>query len=230
MEVKKNDKVNIEKTKGLYFNLGLLIVLSLSLIAFEWSGGPNGINEYYSGDGEVLDTEIIQRTTQDQEKPREKPKMPNIIEIFEIVDNDVLLNDSIVFPDDDTKIDEKIPFYKTIRIEDEPDFKEDDVFVVVEEMPKFKGGDKNTFARWVQSNVHYPQIPAENGVYGKVFVEFIVEPDGSISNINVTRNVDPDLDAEAVRAISNSPKWLAGKQQGTPVRVRFTITVNFQLQ
>ena len=227
MEVKKNNKVNIEKTKGIYFNLGLLIVLCISLIAFEWSSGTIGSNEYDLGDGEILVTEIIQRTTQDQDKPKEAPKMPDIIETFEIFDDDVLIDDTFNI-DDIFRIEEEIPF--KIIIEDEPDVKEDEVFVVVEDMPSFRGGDKNTFARWVQSNVHYPQIPAENGIQGKVFVEFIVEPDGSVSNAKVTRNVDPALDNEALRVITNSPEWVAGKQQGTPVRVRFTITVNFKLQ
>ena len=97
-------------------------------------------------------------------------------------------------------------------------------------MPTFLGGDKNTFARWVQKNVVYPQVPAQNGVSGKVFIGFIVEPDGSVSNVEVSRSVDPALDNEAVRVIRNSPEWVPGKQMGTPVRVRFTITVNFQLR
>lgn len=227
MEVKKNDKANIELTKGTYFNLGLLVALSVSLIAFEWSGSPMGSNEYDPGDGEILETEIIQRTTQDKDKAKEKPKMPDIIETFEIFDNDVYIDDTFNI-DDIFRMEEEIPI--RIIIEDEPDVKEDEVFVVVEEMPGFQGGDKNTFARWVQSNVIYPKVPAENGIQGKVFVEFIVEADGSVSNARVTRKVDPALDNEALRVINSSPEWVAGKQQGCPVRVRFTITVNFKLQ
>ncbi|MEE4115591.1 MAG: hypothetical protein V2I37_05455, partial [Marinilabiliaceae bacterium] len=167
MEVKKNDKFNIEKTKGIYFNLGLLVALSVSLIAFEWSGSPTGSNEYDLGGGEILESEIILRTIQEQDKPEKTPKMPQIIETFEIFDNDVFIDDTFNI-DDIFRIDEEIPF--RIIIEDEPLVKEDEVFVVVEEMPGFRGGDKNTFARWVQSNVIYPHVPAENGIQGKVFV------------------------------------------------------------
>lgn len=228
MEVKKNDKVNIERTKGTYFQLGLVIVLSLSLIAFEWASGPKGTNEYLLGDGDKLDTEIVPNTVLEEKPPEYKPPTPNFSEIIEILENDVYVETNIDI-DDLFRIDEDIPLNPYLYTE-EPVEEEDIPYIIVEDMPTFRGGDKNNFARWVQSNVRYPQIPAENGVQGKVFVEFVVEPDGTVSSVLVVRNVDPALDNEAVRVISNSPKWVAGKQRGMPVRVRFTITVNFQLQ
>jgi len=104
------------------------------------------------------------------------------------------------------------------------------VFIVVEKMPKFMGGDVNDFRNWVQNNVIYPEIAVENGIQGKVFVNFIVEPDGSVSNTSIMRGVDPSLDNEVVRAVESSPLWTPGKQRDETVRVRFSITVNFQLQ
>ncbi len=228
MEVKKNYKVNIEKTKGTYFQLGLVIALSLSLIAFEWSSVPGITNEIDISRGQILDDDIIPITDWEEEPSVVKPPLPNFSDIIKIFENGVDIETNIDI-DDMFSIDEEIPI-EIYAIEDEPEEEEQVPFVIVEEMPTFRGGDKNKFARWVQSNVHYPQIPAENGVQGKVFVEFVVEPDGSVSNVLVVRSVDPALDAEAVRVISNSPKWVAGKQLSVPVRVRFTITVNFQLQ
>ncbi len=220
MEVKKNDRVNIETTKGIYFQFGLVIVLSLSLIAFEWSSGPRGPNEFDMDNWQTLDPDIIPNTEWPDEQPEIKPEMPKITEIFEIIDNDITAEDPFKIIDDLFKIDEEIPINLYVPIE-ETEIEEDIPFVIVEDMPTFRGGDKNKFARWVQNNVHYSQVPAENGVQEKVFVEFVVEPDGTVSNVMVVRNVDPALDAEAVRVISNSPKWVAGKQLGAPVRVRF---------
>ncbi len=229
MEVKKNDRVNIEKTKGTYFQLGLVIVLSLSLIAFEWSSGPRGPNEFDTDKWQTLDTDVVPNTEWPDEQPKVQPETPKITEVFEIIDNGIIPENPLDIFSDIFRPDEEIPEYKYVPVEEQV-IEEDIPFIIVEDMPTFRGGDKNKFAKWVQSKVHYPQIPAENGVQGKVYVEFVVEPDGSVSNVLVVRSVDPALDNEAVRVIGNSPKWVAGKQLGVPVRVRFTITVNFQLQ
>ncbi|MDZ7738380.1 MAG: M56 family metallopeptidase [Bacteroidales bacterium] len=109
-------------------------------------------------------------------------------------------------------------------------YAEDEIFVVVEDMPTFQGGDVNKFREWVQSNVSYPVIAAENGIQGKVFVMFVVEPDGSVSTAEIMRGVDPSLDNEVISTVESSPPWSPGKQRGENVRVRFSITVNFQLQ
>lgn len=106
----------------------------------------------------------------------------------------------------------------------------DAVFVVVENMPTFRGGDVNKFREWVQRNVEYPEIAAENGIQGKVFIMFVVEPDGSVSTAEIMRGVDPSLDNEAIRVVESSPTWSPGKQNGKNVRVRFSMTVNFQLE
>lgn len=105
-----------------------------------------------------------------------------------------------------------------------------DVFVVVEQMPTFMGGDVNKFREWVQRNVKYPKIAAENGIQGKVFVTYVVNEDGSVSDIEILRGADPVLDNEAIRVVSTSPLWIPGKQGGKTVPVKFSITVNFRLQ
>ena len=103
------------------------------------------------------------------------------------------------------------------------------VFVVVEEMPTFRGGDVNNFREWVQERVTYPKELRENKVEGKVFVMFVIEPDGSVSNAQVMRGVHPLLDEEAVKVIKSSPLWKPGLQREVPVRVRFSITVEYLL-
>ena len=106
---------------------------------------------------------------------------------------------------------------------------ENKVFDVVEEQPSFPGGQGALMA-WLNDNIKYPVVAAENGIQGKVIVEFVVGKNGSISNVKVLRSVDPSLDKEAVRVVSNMPNWTPGKQNGASVNVRFTLPVTFRLQ
>ncbi|RPH33367.1 MAG: energy transducer TonB [Bacteroidales bacterium] len=114
--------------------------------------------------------------------------------------------------------------------EEVQEVKEEEVFLVVEEMPSFGSGDANEFRAWVAQNMKYPEVAAENGIQGRVFVQFVIEPDGRLSNVRVIRGVDPALDKEAVRVIESSPRWNAGKQRGKPVRVSYTFPITFVLQ
>ena len=102
-------------------------------------------------------------------------------------------------------------------------------FFVVEIMPSVKGGDINKFRDWVQRRTNYPQAAIEKKLKGKIFLTFIVEKDGTVTNVTVVKGVDPLLDNEAVKAIAESPKWSPGFQRGQPVRVRFQIPLDFQL-
>lgn len=106
---------------------------------------------------------------------------------------------------------------------------ENKVFDVVEEQPSFPGGQGALMA-WLRDNIKYPVVAAENGIQGKVIVQFVVGKNGSISNVKVLRSVDPSLDREAVRVVSSMPNWTPGKQNGTSVNVRYTLPVTFKLQ
>ena len=103
------------------------------------------------------------------------------------------------------------------------------VFEVVEQMPSFPGGYA-ALMQWLGSNMKYPTIAAENNVQGRVIVQFVVEKDGSITDVHVAKSVDPSLDKEASRVVKAMPKWIPGKQNSSPVRVRFTVPVTFKLQ
>ena len=110
-----------------------------------------------------------------------------------------------------------------------PKEEENKVFDVVEEQPSFPGG-QGALMQWLRDNIKYPVIAAENGIEGRVIVQFVVSKTGSISDVRVARGVDPSLDKEAVRVVSNMPKWTPGKQNGTTVNVRYTLPVTFKLQ
>ena len=103
------------------------------------------------------------------------------------------------------------------------------IFTVVEQMPMFPGGDP-ALMRYLSSNIHYPTVAAENGVQGRVVVGFVVERDGSITDVNVLRSVDPSLDREAMRVVKSMPRWQPGKQNGSAVRVKYQVPVSFRLQ
>ncbi|MBA4411192.1 MAG: energy transducer TonB [Bacteroidota bacterium] len=99
----------------------------------------------------------------------------------------------------------------------------------VDVMPTFKGGDINKFREWVQKKTKYPQIATANGIQGKVYITFVIEKDGSVSNVKVARGVDPLIDNEALKSVMSSPKWSPGMNKGKAVRVSYVITVNFEL-
>ena len=103
------------------------------------------------------------------------------------------------------------------------------IFTVVEQMPMFPGGDPALMG-YLRDNMHYPTVAAENGVQGRVVVGFVVERDGSITDVNVLRSVDPSLDREAMRVVKAMPKWTPGKQNGSAVRVKYQVPVTFRLQ
>ena len=106
---------------------------------------------------------------------------------------------------------------------------ENKVFDVVEQMPSFPGG-MGALMSWLSQNIKYPVIAAENGVQGRVIVQFVVEKDGSITDVKVAKSVDPSLDKEAARVVGSMPHWIPGKQNGSAVRVQYTVPVTFKLQ
>ncbi len=119
---------------------------------------------------------------------------------------------------------------KEEKVEEKP--KEDlsrKVFDVVEKMPSYPGGN-GALQKWLASNITYPAAAAENGVEGRVIVAFVVEPDGSVSDVRIARGVDPSLDREALSVVKRMPKWIPGMQNGSPVRVKFNVPVTFKLQ
>ena len=227
MELKKNDQANLEKRKGVFFQLGLVIALSLILIAFEWTSGGLNANEYDTGDMEQIEEEIIPITRQEQPEPPKPPEPPKVTEVLQIVEDDVELEDELQLEDFEVDQDTEV---EIMEFEEEAEDEEAEIFFIVEDMPSFQGKGQDGFRNWIGQNLQYPEIAAENGISGRVFVKFVVEGDGSISNVELVRGVDPALDKEAIRVIKASPKWAPGKQRGKPVRVSFTFPINFVLQ
>ena len=216
MEVKKNPKVDLEKKRSLYLQIGFVIALLLVYAAFEYKNYDK--SSYNLGDLNLddLEEEIIPITKQEQKPPPPPPPPP---EIIEIVEDEVEIEEELEIEDTESDEDE------IIEIEEEDD---DEFFMVVENMPEFPGGDLGLM-KYIQKNVKYPPIAKEYNITGKVYVQFIVDKSGTVTNVKVVRGVDKNLDAEAVRVVKSLPKYKPGKQRGKPVRVMFTIPINFTL-
>ena len=216
MEPKKNPEISLEKKKGLFFQIGLIITLIIVLGAFEWRSYEKV--DYNLGQLNIddLEEEIIPITKQEVKPPPPPPPPP---EVIEIVEDEVEIEEELEI--EDTESDEDI----AIEIEEESD---DEFFMVVENMPEFPGGDLGLM-KYIQKNVKYPPIAKEYNITGKVYVSFIVDKSGSVTNAKIVRGVDKNLDAEALRVVKSLPKYKPGKQRGKPVRVMFTIPINFTL-
>ena len=229
MKPKKSTKANLEKSRFLFLELGFIITLSLILIAFEWTTESIKINTYEDSISNVYDEEIIPITIQEEPEQKAAPKPPKIVEIFEIVDNEVELDDELLF--DDFEVDEnfEVEIMEYVEFHEEKEEEEAPIFYIVEDMPTFQGEGIERFRGFIGQNLKYPTLAMENGICGRVFVSFIVEPDGTVDNVKVVRGVDPALNMEAVRVVSSSPKWTPGSQRGKPVRVGFTLPINFML-
>lgn len=225
MEQKKSKKADLERNISIYFSVGLIIALSLSLIAFEWASEPVYESIFDFSKGEIIEIEVIPYSFNEKEKP-DLPIVPP--EIFIIREDDYDIDTEIEWIDDKivegTEIAYILPDFK-----DEPELDEA-IYFIPGEMPTFRDGNLLSFVNWTQKRLKYPQIAAENGVEGKVYLEFIVEKDGSLSNLQVLKSPDQAFEEEAIRVISTSPKWESGKNNGIPVRVKCSMVLRFVLQ
>ncbi len=226
MEIKKSDKANLENKKLTYLLMGFVFVLSVGFVALEWT--EQEVTKYEVADTDFLiEDEIeIQQTTQETPPPPPPPAPVQEVQVLNVVENDVE-TETIEIQAEDTK--EEVVIAPPVEIE-EVEEEEETVFVVVETMPEFPGGQAELF-KFLSQNVKYPVIAQENGIQGRVICQFVVNRDGSIVDVEVVRSGgDASLDKEAVRVIKSMPKWKPGKQRGKPVRVKYTVPVNFRLQ
>ena len=227
MNIKKSPKANLEKTKSMYTQLGLVVVLGLMFIAFEWAQKDINASEIMMLQEDVLEEEAIPVTRQEEIKPPPPPPPPKFTEVLNIVENDVELEEELEIEDTEIDEDTEVEFIDIVSDEEE-EIDETVVFQIVEKMPSFPGGEA-AMMKYLSDNIEYPTIAQENGIQGRVYVNFVVGRSGAISNIKVVRGVDPALDQEAVRVVKAMPKWNPGEQRGKAVNVSFMLPINFVL-
>ena len=228
MEVKKSPKADLEGKKTSNLLIGAILTLSVLFIGFEWSERDKKVTTDTGLQEVVFEEEIIPITEQEQPKQAPPPpEAPKVEEVLEIMDNDSEVEESTIQASDDTQAAVEVK-YTPVEVEEE-EVEEQQIFQVVEEMPEFPGG-MGECMKFLGKNIKYPTISQENGVQGRVIVQFVVNRDGSIVDPVVVRGVDPYLDKEALRVISMMPKWKPGKQRGKAVRVKYTVPVMFRWQ
>ena len=226
MEEKKSPKANLENKKLMFMQIGMIVSLIVAWLAFEHkSYDKREIDPSLLNREVVVDEEMVEITKQEEQKPQ-PVEMPKQTTQLEIVQDDVEVEDIEI--NAEVEQNEVIEEYIAPEVV-EDDVVEQEIFKIVEEMPSFPGGEQKLM-EFVGKNIKYPQIARETGIQGRVFVNFVVEPDGSVSNVSVLRGIGGGCDEEAMRVVKSMPKWKPGKQRGKAVRVQYMLPVNFRLQ
>lgn len=231
MEVKKSEKASLENKRLLFTEIGFVVALIAIYFAFNW---PSTEKEVATLEAEVANVEVedmVPITQETPPPPEAAPKIPILSDQIDVVDDNIKVDDNMFQNlEDDANSGVEIMDYIESAPEEETVEEEAIPFQLVEEKPSFNGGDANEFSKWVNSKLVYPEIAKENGVQGRVTLQFTVNADGTVSNVKVLRGVDSSLDKEAVRVVSSSPKWKPGKQRDRAVKVTYTFPVIFQLR
>ena len=228
MEVKKAPVADLVGKKTTWLLVGYILVLAIMFVAFEWTRRDKiDTSEIVAEVSLNFEEEIIPITMQEKPVAPVPVEAKTISETIEIVEDDAEIEETIIASDEDMGEVVEIQNIENVVVE-EPE-KEEEIFQVVEAMPEFPGGTAELM-KWLQKNIKYPSISQENGVQGRVIVQFVVNRDGSIVDPVVLRSVDPYLDKEALRVVSAMPKWKPGEQRGKTVRVKFTLPIQFRLQ
>jgi protein TonB len=202
--------------------------MSLLFFAFEWSTQTSKLDENILVQDVLAEEEIKITRHEPPPPPPPPPPEPETPDIIEVVEDEVETTLDIQTEDDQSKrqVEAYVPPPPPKPKQEEVT---DEIFVVVENQPEFPGGN-TAMMKFLSENIKYPVIAQENGIQGRVICNFVVERDGSITDVQVVRGVDPSLDREAMRVINEMPRWKPGKQRGQAVRVRFTLPVVFRLQ
>ena len=228
MELKKNPKADLEKRRGLYLEIGLVVILAATLVAFE-------VKSYDSDEEKAFQREVVEEVEEQiiqtdivEPPPPPPPEVIEVTTLINVVDdeqeikNDLVVNAEVT---EETKNVDIVP----VKVEEEVEVAEEPIFTVVESEPEFPGGMEALY-KYLAQNIKYPQLARENGITGKVYVTFVVEKDGSIANPRILRDIGGGCGAEAIRVVKAMPKWSPGKQRGKAVRVQFNLPVNFNLK
>ncbi|MCQ2134135.1 MAG: energy transducer TonB [Bacteroidales bacterium] len=230
MEIKKSAKASLENKKLLFTEIGFIAALLVLYGAFEYTAKEKKTAMFEEVEQIVEIEDMVPITEETPPEPEAAPKIPVLSDAIDIVDDDIEVADDLFMNlEDNDALGVEIMDYVE-EVEEEVVEEEAIPFQLVEEKPSFNGGDANEFSKWVNSRLVYPEIAKENGVQGRVTLQFTVNADGTVSNVKVLRGVDSSLDKEAVRVVSSSPKWKPGKQRDRAVKVTYTFPVIFQLR
>ncbi|HAA21079.1 MAG TPA: energy transducer TonB [Cytophagales bacterium] len=223
MEAKKNPGADLEKTRGLFMNVGFILALLVVIGAFKYNSGEPDVADL----GEVQDTfeemQDIPLTEQPPPPPPPPPVPPEPVPVpeEEIQEEIEEYNFESDF-DEDTEI---IEFAITEEIEEEV---ADEIFDVVEDQPEFPGGEAALYG-YLAEKIKYPSQARRMGIEGRVYVQFVVDQSGNITDVVAVRGIGAGCDEEAVRVVKGMPKWTPGRQRGRAVKVKMIVPITFKL-
>ena len=226
MEVKKSPKADLEGKKSTWLLVGYVVVLAFMFVAFEWTQRDVKIDTSQAVADLVFEEEIIPITETPEQATPPPPEAPKVAELLEIVDDKAEIDESTTIINEDNVAPVEVKYVPVQVVEEEPE--EQTIFEVVENMPDFPGGQA-ALMQYLAKNIKYPTIAQENGTQGQVIAQFVIQADGTLSDLKIVKSVDPLLDAEAMRVIKEMPKWQPGKQRGIAVATRVTVPIRFRL-
>lgn len=224
MEPQKSEKADLEKLSTFFFSIGLVVTMTIVLTAFEWKDVEEKAALLAGRATDNVEEILDVPPTEQPPPPPPQIQQPQVVEVpdEEEIEDEIEVNLDVEMTDE-TKV-EQIE----IKVE-EPKEDVDEIFTIVEETATPKGG-MAAFYKYVGSKLKYPSQATRMGVEGKVFVEFVINRDGTIVDVRVVRGIGAGCDEEAVRVVQSSPPWNPGKQRGKPVRQKYTLPIQFKLQ
>jgi periplasmic protein TonB len=223
MESKKNPEADLERRKSSLRWMGVMAAMAFVLVSFEWKWFDlqvEGLGDYKS---DLLEEEVIPVSFQQPPPPPPPPQQQQTV--LEIVEDDEEIEEELAMEDMEVDEDTEIEFIEEV----EEEFVEEEIFTIVQDMPSFPGGDAAMLS-YLGKNIKYPTLAKESGIQGTVYVTFVVEKDGSVSNVKVLRGIGGGCDEEAIRVVKSMPRWTPGKQRGKPVKVQYNLPCRFVLQ
>ena len=230
MEAKKSPKADLEKKKGLYLEIGLVVILALVLLAFNIKNYDEDDKIVVQEQAAVVDEADVEITDPNDPPPPppEEPEAPQTE--FEVVDNNEEADDIVVNVEDNANATQEQYVPPAPPANNNEDLDDEILqFAVIEDAPEFPGGEAELY-KYLGKNIKYPQMARDQNIEGRVFVTFVIEKDGSIANPKVLRDIGGGCGEEALRVVRSMPKWKPGKQRGKTVRVQFNLPVAFQLE
>lgn len=222
MENKKSNKSNLEKKKSSFFWVGMVFSLAVVLMAFEYTVYDQTVSQLGKLDLDLLEEEIVPIA---QITPPPPPPPPQPTTVIEIVDDEEEIEEELEVMDLELDEDTEIEYVEVV----EETVAEEEIFTIVEQMPSYPGGDEAMF-KYLSKNINYPQIAADAGITGRVYITFVIEKDGNVTDVKVLKGIGGGCDEEAIRVVKQMPKWIPGKQRGKSVKVQFNLPVNFTLR
>ena len=224
MKTKKNFKKDITHFRVIFFQVGVIISLAITLVAFEWKTYENNEMMLVSAAASQIDSEIIINTKQ------EAPKSPQmkVTEFKTTSKNDAKVDDIVDLIKIETGINDT-NIIVPVEITDEKITGVDTFVLIPEISPEFPGGLENMY-KYIKDNLKYTDIAKKTNITGTIYVEFTVEKDGSLTDVHVIRGIGGGLDEEAIRVVESMPKWQPARQGGMPVKVKYQIPIAFNLK